>query len=210
MTKRDLRIVEKADVSIEERKKSLRLFMKRKRSETENRDGKELCLLTNCLRVLQDVKEERARAGMQLTVFVYLSFSSEAATDKLVQALREEDVIVLAPRVENGRMCAVPVGEDFSLSPMGIREPIGEAYTRSPDVAIVPFLAVDKKGNRLGYGGGCYDRYLKERFETLRVAYGYDFQLVDDVPHTCRDEKMHRIVTERRILCCDEEAAKEK
>ena len=67
------------------------------------------------------------------------------------------------------------------------------------DVAVVPFLAVDKCGNRLGYGGGYYDRFLKNT-TAKRVAYGYDFQIVNEVPAETWDEKMDVVVTDERIL----------
>jgi 5-formyltetrahydrofolate cyclo-ligase len=96
-------------------------------------------------------------------------------------------------------MYAVEYGEDFSLSDYGIREPLGERFLENIDVAVVPFLAVDKQGNRLGYGGGYYDRYLKKS-TAKRVAFGYDFQIVNEVPCEPWDEKMDAIVTDERVI----------
>ena len=100
-------------------------------------------------------------------------------------------------------MYAVLHGEDFSLSDRGIREPLGEAFEEDVDFAIVPLLAVDEQGNRLGYGVGYYDRYLQKHSKTKRIAYCFDFQVMKQVPHTEEDEKMDVIVTEKRILFTD-------
>ena len=52
----------------------------------------------------------------------------------------------------------------------------------------------DKEGNRLGRGGGYYDRFLKKQSHATFIGVGYDFQLVDEVPVRKHDEKMHRII----------------
>ena len=75
------------------------------------------------------------------SAFVYLSFSSEAPTDKLVQRLEENGVRVYAPVLKNGEMFAVEHQEDFTLSDYGIREPVGDPFYGDCDVAIVPLLA---------------------------------------------------------------------
>ena len=103
------------------------------------------------------------------------------------------------PRIENGEMVAVEYGEDFTLSSFGIREPIGEVYEGEIDVAVIPFLAVDRGGNRLGYGGGYYDRFLKKT-KAKRLAYGYAFQLLKEVPSEEWDEKMDAIVTDEEVI----------
>ena len=100
-------------------------------------------------------------------------------------------------------MSAVLFGEDFSLSRFGIREPIGEAYEGEIDVIVMPLLAVDERGNRLGYGGGYYDRFLKKYQGATRVAYCYDFQILKDVPTESWDEKVDLIVTDKRIIRID-------
>ena len=136
---------------------------------------------------------------MRRTFFIYLSFSLEAPTDKLIERLKSDGHMVYCPRIENGEMVAVEHSEELALSNYGIREPIGEVYTGEIDIAIIPFLAVDRQGNRLGYGKGYYDRFLKKS-KAKRVAYGYAFQVVNNVPTEARDEKMDKIVTDEEII----------
>jgi len=193
-----LRFVEDEENSLStaEQKARLRTYMKGKRAENANRDVKEQRLIDH---FYQAVLGKMSGAGTRLNFFIYLSFFREAPTDRLIESLRLDGHKVYCPRLENGEMLAVEYGEDFTLSKYGIREPIGEAFTGSIDVAVIPFLAVDKQGNRLGYGGGYYDRYLKNT-NAKRVAFGYGFQIVNTVPCDEWDEKMDMIVTDEAVL----------
>ena len=202
-----LRFVEEDEISVAERKKKLRAYMKERRANNENRDVKEGLLLENFLALYQAVFGESIGAGTRRTFFVYLSFSSEAPTDKLIQTLIEHGHTVCAPRVINGEMQAVQIVEDetdFAYSPFGNVEPIGEEYQGAIDVAVIPLLAVDAKGNRLGYGGGYYDRFLQKYPQIKRVGYAFDFQILPLVPTTQQDEKVKYIVTDKRTVIINE------
>jgi 5-formyltetrahydrofolate cyclo-ligase len=133
-------------------------------------------------------------------LFIYLSFSSEAPTDALIERLLEEKHKVYCPRVGKNEMQAVLYGEDFYLSHYGIREPIGEVLQEEVDVIVLPLLAVDKKGNRLGYGKGYYDAYLRAHPFAKRVAYCYDFQVCQSLPTEAFDEKVDVIITDKRVI----------
>ena len=166
--------------------------MKTRRADNENRDLKETLLVENFLKAIDGIAGKR--------FFVYLSYSSEAPTDLLIEKLIELGGIVYAPRVEGTEMVAVPYGEDFTLSNYGIREPVGQAFLGEVDYIITPLLAVDLSGNRLGYGGGFYDRYFKKHPNALRMAYCYDFQIVQQVYAEDWDEKINYIITDKRII----------
>lgn len=182
---------------ITQRKKSLRAYMKERRGENENRDVKEVLLIGN---VLQALESKGVGIGMDKRAFVYLSFSSEAPTDNLIQRLIEHGWRIYCPRVEGKVMVAVEYSEELALSKFGAREPIGAVYEGRIDLAIVPMLAVDEQGGRLGYGGGYYDRFLAEHKETVRLAYGFDFQILRQVPTQEHDLVMDGIVTDKRIV----------
>ncbi len=199
MKNTDLRFVQTENLQgdVAERKKTLRQYMKARRGDNENRDVKELLLIDNLFKALE---EDRTGAGTRRNVFVYLSYSSEAPTDKLIERLKEQGYKVFCPKLDGQKMSAVALGEDFSLSQYGIREPIGEPFDGVLDFAIIPLLAVDSNGNRLGYGGGYYDRFLQERPLMKRIGFCYDFQLLREVPHLDTDEKMQIIVTDKRTV----------
>ena len=179
-----------------EKKAHLRAYMKNKRMENTNRDMKEERLIEH---FYQAVLGKTLQPGTRLTFFIYLSFFREAPTDGLIERLRSDGHKVCCPRIENGKMIAVEYGEDFTLSEYGFREPVGEEYQGTIDVAVIPFLAVDRQGNRLGYGGGYYDRFL-ENSTAKRVAFGYAFQVAREVPTEEWDKKMHLIVTDEEII----------
>ena len=194
MKTNNLRFVEETR-SIMERKKSLRATMKERRGLIDNRDSKELLLLENFQMIMEETQLKNCK-----NFFVYLSFSSEAPTDKLIAYLLEKGKEVYCPRIEGKEMYAVRFGEDFSLSDYGIREPIGERFQGELDVLLMPLLAVDLQGNRLGYGGGFYDKFIQRYEQAKRIAYCYDVQVISTVPTEPTDKKIEYIVTDKRIV----------
>ena len=93
-------------------------------------------------------------------------------------------------------------GDALTEAGFGVREPAGgDAVT--PVILAVPLLAFDDDGNRLGYGGGYYDRTLRSLRTTgdvLAVGVAYDEQEVPCVPIDGRDEPLDLIVTDRRTI----------
>lgn len=108
--------------------------------------------------------------------FIYNSFSTEADTSLIIKSLLAAGKRVYLPRVEGDGLCAVPYSENTVKSSLGIEEPQGAPYTGEAEVTVIPLLAVNKSGFRIGYGRGYYDRYLKDR-HTERVGLGYSFQI---------------------------------
>ena len=192
-----------------ERKMQLRAYMKTRRGDNENRDVKEELLLQNLFSALDALFGESEGAGTERTYFVYLSFSSEAPTDRLIQRLTERGDKVCCPRIENGEMYPVLLGEDLTLTNRGIREPVGKRYEGEIDAIVAPMLAADKKGNRLGYGGGYYDRFFKRYERAKRIGYGYDFQIVNEVPTERGDERVDMVATDKQVFYTERENGKE-
>lgn len=92
--------------------------------------------------------------------------------------------------------CALKTGA------FGVSEPISGDWV-IPEVLIVPLVAFDKNGNRLGYGGGYYDRTLqalRSVGQCLAIGYAWDIQRVDAVPHEPTDEHLDLIVTEKGVF----------
>ena len=135
------------------------------------------------------------------TFFVYNAFGSEADTMPVIHRLLQEDKKIFLPRVENTDMVAGPYEKDAPMpkSNYGIAEPTGAAYFGDIEVTVLPLLATDTKGNRLGYGGGYYDKFLQDK-NTLKIGYCYDFQVLDELHAQPHDVKLDIIVTDKRIL----------
>lgn len=88
----------------------------------------------------------------------------------------------------------------------GIPRPPEDASEVEPDVLIIPLLAFDRQGYRLGYGGGFYDRTLERlrtRKKIVAVGVGYSAQQVDEVPRGEHDQALDFIMTEREVISCD-------
>ncbi len=121
---------------------------------------------------------------------------------------------LLARACEIGRTCVLPVvdsasnhlifrrwrpGDVLTTGRHDIREPASDAATFRPDVVIVPLLAFDRRGYRLGYGAGFYDKtlsYLRRQGSVLAVGYAFAAQEVENVPHDQHDQRLDWIVTE--------------
>lgn len=176
--------------SVEEQKKILRKKMKKLRAELRAGDGE----IAKNFFSLADTEGKT-------TFFVYNAFGSEADTMPVIKRLLAEGKKVFLPRVEGSDMVAVLYTKDTptSKSNYGISEPMGTAYEGEVEVTVLPLLAADKKGNRLGYGGGYYDKFLTGR-KTLKIGYCYDFQVLDELYALPHDIKLDVIVTDKRII----------
>lgn len=101
---------------------------------------------------------------------------------------------------------------DVSLEPadFGTQVPGADCPVLEPEILLVPLLAFDRRGHRLGYGGGFYDRTLaslRGRRPVLAVGLAFAAQEVDEVPVEPGDQPLDRIVTEREVVVPDHGAA---
>ncbi len=81
-----------------------------------------------------------------------------------------------------------------------VEEPPADAPAMAPDIVLVPLLAVDRRGVRLGYGGGFYDRTLAELPGTLAVGVGFDVQRVDSLPSGRHDLPLTHLASESGVM----------
>lgn len=132
------------------------------------------------------------------TFFVYVDFRNEIKTDKIIDFLKNK--IVFLPKIHGENMYAVKKGEETELNEYGILEPKSdEAYTEKIDVCIIPLVACSKKGDRIGFGKGYYDRFLRNT-SSLKIGLAYSWQVSDDFEKEPFDEKLDIIVTEKEII----------
>ena len=141
-------------------------------------------------------------------VMAFWSFGSEVPTAPLLKALRERGSRVALPRIVEGdldvRLWAP--GDPTSETAFGAREPADgvAVMPREIDVVVTPGVAFDRKGRRLGYGGGFYDRFLAAtRLDALRVGIAFDVQLLDeDLPGGEFDLGVDLVVTGSETVRC--------
>ncbi len=133
---------------------------------------------------------------------IYNSIASEADTKKIIAALSGMGKAVYLPRVDGENIVAAPLGE-LKKGAFGIEEPCGQALKGYADITVVPLLAVNSSGQRIGYGKGFYDRYLKDS-PTLKVGLGYFFQMREFAAEA-RDVPLDLFICERGIYYFGEE-----
>lgn len=135
----------------------------------------------------------------------YFPFRSEFDVLPLLRVLHEADHQLALPVIV-GRDHALQFrryrpGDAMAMNALGIPEPGAEAESVAPTHVLVPLLAFDDLGYRLGYGGGYYDRTLaalrSEGHQVQTVGIGFDIQRVDVVPRGAADQHLELIVTER-------------
>ena len=91
------------------------------------------------------------------------------------------------------------INDPLSINKFGIPEPISQKV-KYPDVLLVPLVAFDQNFNRIGYGGGFYDRYIKKirkRKKVLTIGFAYSFQRVKKIPTSNYDIKLDFIITNK-------------
>jgi 5-formyltetrahydrofolate cyclo-ligase len=139
---------------------------------------------------------------------IYVSKATEVDTRGLIQQLLAMGRSVCVPWFDSVKKKYVPSElRDFVLDLMtgqfGIVEPKPEAVRPIDgdriDAALVPGLAFDETGNRLGRGMGYFDRILQD-LRGVKIALAYDFQVVSEVPTEAHDAAVDFIVTEKRVI----------
>ena len=126
------------------------------------------------------------------TVLMYYSLADEVFTHEAIDKLREDGKTVLLPRVIDGENMEIRFydkPEDLALGHYGIMEPTGKLFTdyAAIDVAVVPGMAFDGQGHRLGRGKGYYDRFLKKASRAYKIGVCFDFQKLDAIPAETHD-----------------------
>ena len=132
-------------------------------------------------------------------VLLYSALPDEVPTQPLLNRLTTEGKTVLLPRVVSDtdmelRRYTGP--NDLEPGAFGIMEPTGELFTDYDliDVAVVPGMAFDREGHRLGRGKGYYDRFLAQLPHIYKIGICFPFQLVDKVPADAHDMLMDEVV----------------
>lgn len=115
------------------------------------------------------------------TIFAYLSYNQEVRTEYLIAGAWADGKQVAVPKIINDKMVflALEEGDPIAEGYKGIPEPVKEIPLEDPTaLVLLPGLAFDPMGHRLGYGGGFYDRFLSQEPHPT-IALCFDFQMMD-------------------------------
>ncbi|HSQ33674.1 MAG TPA: 5-formyltetrahydrofolate cyclo-ligase [Peptostreptococcaceae bacterium] len=144
------------------------------------------------------------------TIMAYLDFNNEVKTDILIDTLIYLDKKVLIPITILKEKKLIPsqiknLDSELKIGTYGIREPKEEFVrpvdNKEIDLVIVPGVAYDNDGYRLGYGGGFYDRFLQTlRDDVTTVGVAFDLQIFDNIPKESHDAQLDYIITETKVL----------
>ncbi|NLN42488.1 MAG: 5-formyltetrahydrofolate cyclo-ligase [Clostridiales bacterium] len=141
----------------------------------------------------------------------YVSVRSEVRTIEIIKELLRDEKKVSVPVcvIETTKLIASQILHMNELVPshFGLLEPkndlIRPIKAETLEVVLVPGLAFDRKGNRLGYGKGYYDGFLKRVSpNTLKIGLAYSFQVIKEVPVDFMDVPLDIIITENEIITC--------
>lgn len=159
--------------------------------------------------IIKTVLESQEYAKAQ-KLFMFVNTGNEVVTTPLISQAINSGKKVAVPKMSDKKgvmeFIEITTIEELSPNKYSILEPeynakrVLEADEKT--IIIVPALAVDKKGYRVGYGGGYYDRYMAKYKTLANIAVAFDVQLIEEAPHEEFDVAVDIIITESgRIEC---------
>lgn len=133
-------------------------------------------------------------------VMFYIAFDGEVNTTEMIEEAQKSGKIIVVPICKKNRIikaCLFGNKERLVRGPYGIWEPMLEhcVNLKQLDLVIVPGVAFDKKGHRLGRGKGYYDRFLKKLSKrTTSIGIAFDFQILPSIPATTYDASVNKVI----------------
>jgi len=154
--------------------------------------------ITQRLIALEEMKQA-------VTILAFASIRNEVRTRPSIEAAWAAGKRVALPRVVGDELALHLVDAETALveGSFSVPEPPETAERVEPeevDFALVPALAVDPRGFRIGYGGGYYDRLLPRLERACTCVLAYDFQLISEVPDHPFDVAVDLVVTDERVI----------
>tara|TARA_B100000287_G_scaffold422435_1_gene464392 strand:- start:665 stop:1204 length:540 start_codon:yes stop_codon:yes gene_type:complete len=135
----------------------------------------------------------------------YIPIKYEFDCLKLLKFLESKKYTICLPTIKkNSQMDFYKYlfKDPMKINKLGIPEPIKSAKSIIPDLILIPLVGYDKNLNRLGYGGGYYDRYIEKNStikKIVKIGLAFSFQKTKKLPINKFDKKLDRVITEKKI-----------
>jgi 5-formyltetrahydrofolate cyclo-ligase len=158
--------------------------------------------------VIQNQIVNSSKFKLSNVIAAYFPTGSEVRTEYLMYVALKNQKVLALPRTERDKIVfcqvsTIEIKEDKLITgKFGIKEPAQSSkILENIDLLIVPGLAFDKNGYRLGYGKGYYDRFIAKKKYLFSIGLAFEFQLLNnDLPHCDFDQKINAVITEKRTL----------
>ena len=176
--------------------------MKAKRERVENKSEKDESIFRNLISLPEYTSAK--------TILAYASLEGEINTDRLIEYSLSDGKRVALPKCADGEgnmdFYIINSLSDLKKGYFGLREPDPEKCEKVEDFSssllIVPGLIFDGAGYRLGYGGGYYDKFIKN-FSFISVGLCYNSLIINEVVRENHDKSVDIIISENEIIYCN-------
>ena len=159
-------------------------------------------LIINSNKILKFLEKKNIKNKI---IGAYYPYNYEIDTLDILKKLEKKNYLISLPKIsKNNKMDFYQWSfkEPLSINTYGIPEPISKIKV-DPKILLVPLVAYDSKLNRLGYGGGFYDRYIsrvEKDKRILKIGLAFSFQKINKLPINKYDKKLDHIITEKNII----------
>lgn len=198
---------ERREVSMDLTKEELREKMLTKRANLTPIEREEKS------RVIKEKLFNQSEFKRAKTIMFYVAFRKEVETEQMIKeslAAKKEVVVPITDQEKKQLYLSQLKDYDRELEAgtYGIKKPAADYYRPIKqdklDLVVVPGVAFDTQGNRLGYGGGYYDRLLAGLTSVSRVGVSFEQQVAANIAAAEHDQPVNKIITEERIINCPE------
>lgn len=146
------------------------------------------------------------------TIFAFVSFKSETDTHEIIKYAIQDGKTICVPRIKSKQkgieIFKIDSFDQLEKGYFGILEPLESCIavdSKDIDLILMPGVAFDRQGGRLGYGAGFYDRFLSNMSNSVdKIAVAYHFQVLDNIPMDEHDVRINGIVTEEETIRINE------
>lgn len=175
-------------------KKMLRRELREKRRKIENKEERSHQIFHNLER-LPIWKEAKI-------INTYVSLEEEVDTKFIIYHGLIERKRIFCPIIykEELKFGEISSFNDLKRGTFGILQPEIPVEIDAFDIIIVPGIAFDKKGYRLGYGKGYYDKFLSKTKKGIKIGLTFDDLLLEELPHEDHDQRVDIIITENKVI----------